>query len=255
MANPTLDRTPQRIIESCSSGAALDELWNLKMDGSDDYIQSNTSFPQWDRGQAWTMFARMQDNSGGSIYSTSDGSKGVELYRGVSGEWTVKFLDGTLSLTVTTAADATYYLDVILQITYDGSSTVGGVSFYINNVSTFSFGAGSLGATIINASNLFLIGKQSTVVANLLNTNCAVQEVSFVDYVKSGVELTSDYNAGTQSIGTGAWLLNVQPVYDTYITTLDSTQTFDTAAGTTYSMDIIGKPATMSLGSDFTKQT
>lgn len=144
--------------------------------------------------------------------------------------------------------------DVIVQVSYDGSRQYSGYKVYYNNI---------LQTRIVGPVNTLDAAMQETV------TNCNVgslkissvstinyfagiiREVSWVDYEKSSAQIAADFSAGTQELGTGAWILNpLKPIYAQsgaeQITSLDSTIQLNTVPA----FIMLGKANPLTLGAD-----
>ena len=121
--------------------------------------------------------------------------------------------------------------DVDIAITYDGSRLASGVNFYVNDVLTTKTISSNNLAGFDNLGAIFYtIGNNNNVAGFVTFLSATIKHLSFVNYVKSVAEMSADFIAKKQSIGTGAWLLApVEPIYksdgtSSQIKTLDVTQ-------------------------------
>lgn len=192
----------------------------LQFDGVNDYVIS-TQDVNWGRAQSWTMFAKYKDINWSSFPRNCFFSNATEdsNIRGIGiGEITrlgAQFLVVLRNIAssnelVCRFSDAnTFDTSGIIQITYNGTSLLNGVRMYVNGVEKTSRAAEqaqTLSGTITASGQKAKIGRYVTASPNLFSSNTDIQEISFVNYVKSGAELTDDYNAGFQSKGIGDWL-------------------------------------------------
>jgi len=232
----------------------------LKFDGVNDKLENNV-FNQFEKTQSFTFFAKLKtiSNVGGVAYTIfdtrlvsgiylkglafavlSNGKLNCGLF-GVSGSGST---DSYVIQTDSTVNPASF---VTLQVTYNGSV----FAVYVNSALVpHTILNNNLTTTITTTAGGFTIG-QVNFPAAVTYDGGVLQEVSIVDFVKSGSQLTSDYNAGGQTIGSGAWLLApVKPIYPDVIASLNSATTFPTVPSQ-YNMTILGKSPTMNLAIDF----
>jgi hypothetical protein len=230
-------------------------LFALKFDGVNDYLESNASFTQWERTQPWTLFIRsdgwVHNSSFQTIYDT----------RGQIGSFDrliiVRFDSNRLDLVFQNSSSPVNRLYVqatinsfnIIQITYSGNSNTSGVNIYVDNVPrSFTIINNNLSSSIINAFNKFRIGRDYFV--NERYFKGVLNEVSFINYVKNTSELTADFNSGTQSQGTGSFLLRVIPTFSNNIQTLNPSVPFKELSQN-LDMSIFGKTNPMDIDTDF----
>jgi hypothetical protein len=150
----------------------------------------------------------------------------------------------------------------IVQITYNGNSLPSGLAVRFNNVAVpvLLILQNNLSNTIIvPASKAFTIGINNTLGFPYRGT---LKHLSFVNYVKSVAEMSADFTAKKQSIGTGSWLLApVEPIYTNNFSTpiqtlsvaginapLPNSNAFVNAQG--YKMNLIGYPDPLVLGTN-----
>ena len=230
----------------------------LRFDGVNDYLQNNVSTPftQWERTQPWTFFAKVKQNvRGGTFFYSGDFSsgsffRGIAIARTASGQWQIylRSLVPTNQSSILVFRNDAAIFDGVVQITYDGSSDANGIKLYLNGIdSLLIISQNALAGTLINGLNRYTIGRLVNIAP--LYFNGLMEELSFVNYAKSPAEIAADYAAGTQSAGSGSFLLNVKPIYPDFITSLNPAVPFlETAQNT--QVDIIGKTNPMLFGTD-----
>jgi hypothetical protein len=190
----------------------------LQFDGVNDFVIS-TQDVNWERTQAWTLFAKLKDviwatNLANAIFSfaSSSGNK----FFGIGGMTTSNHLLVILRNTVTTndlvvrfENRDTIPSNATIQITYSGNSLLTGVRLFVNNVERTTRGPGevqTLSSSITETGQKAMVGSSGTTGIRFMTANSKIQEISFVNYVKSAGERTADYNNGFQSKGSGDWL-------------------------------------------------
>lgn len=234
-----------------------DLLYSLKYDGINDYLQIQ-SFNQFDFNQAFTLFFNYKNLDWslgqGKIFTSSNGSQFFEISRSgavlqfrmrntfFSDEFLVNY----------TYNPANFPNTGILQIAYNGTPN------NRNNINLRFDDNEIIGATIFSSLSGSIISVGDTYVGYRNNNPndffpnlTTFTELSIVDYAKTVGEMTTDFNNGTQSIGTGSDLLRIEPIYDTNITDLNAPHNFLSTDGLAYTIDILGKPAVLDLGLDF----
>ena len=222
---------------------------------------------QWERTQPFTYFVRIKSivpyvaamtlfatnktvADRGIVITMFDTGISLDLYSGI---------DSNRSIVIQPIPSQTE--DAIIQITYDGGSSTSGMKLYYNNVllTTYTLNISSLTGSIINTANSFVIGVNPFRGRHL---NGLLYNTSIVNYVKSVAEMSADFTAKKQSIGTGAWLLApVEPIYDG--TTGKQIKTLDTASinaplpnpnafvnAQGYKMNLLGYPNPLVIGTN-----
>jgi hypothetical protein len=226
----------------------------LKFDGSNDFLinDASTPFTQWERTQPWTFFAKfmMPSATQSALYSSMVAvNAGITIWGrlSITGRPTVEMAATSSVRTFAQPSGFAFVAGTVytLQLTYNGNSSFTGFSWRINDIPYTSQNtvSNNLSGTIINPQNSFQVGKRYL---NDSSMNGWIQEVSFVNYVKSVAEMQADFAAGTQSQGTGNYLLRQIPKLNPI--SLNSLQYFDGG----YLMNINGKSLPLSLATDFT---
>jgi hypothetical protein len=187
----------------------------LQFDGVNDYVIS-TQDVSWERTQAWTFFAKYEDiNFSGQprncFFSNTGGilQTGIAIGQisGVSNAIVVLLRNANGTNELLCRFTGTFPTTGVLQITYDGSSLGTGLTLYINGASkTRAISVSSLTGSIVIPNLKGRIGRFVGPNFSYFTANTKVQEVSFVNYLKSGAELTADYTNGFQDKGSGDWL-------------------------------------------------
>lgn len=194
----------------------------LNFNGTNQYLQSRTTaqggldFVQWERTQPWTFsffsFTRQTQLINSCIFDNR-----LNSGRGILVEYAN---NTTIRIRIFSAANNYLGVDFIVNtesknytIIYDGSSSFNGINMYQDSIlCTKSLISESLTSSI-TGSNSFSIGFRNTTGQNLYNG--IISHISFVNYIKSTLELTEDFNNKKQSVGTGSWLLApIEPIYN-----------------------------------------
>lgn len=212
-ANTSINANSNTVVVSLLGGV---QSYGLQFDGVNDNIKS-TQDVSWERTQAWTFFAKLKDvtwatNLANCLFTFRSAS--VTKYLSIGGITTLNDLVIILRNTAATndlvarfTNRNTIPSNSTIQITYSGNSLLTGLRLFVNNVERTARGAGeiqTLSATIIESGQNAFIGTLAN--SNFMTANSKIQEISFVNYVKSAGERTADYNAGFQSKGSGDWL-------------------------------------------------
>ena len=245
----------------------------FKSDGVNDYFQSQTTtqggldFVQWERTQAWTCFIDYNpvfNSNFQFIYSSVTGSNGIGLSIFLLSNNKIR-VSLVHSVGPENRLDVTFDTPLIagiIQITYNGNSLANGLAVRFNNVAVpvLSIVRNILTQTIIvPASKAFTIGINDTIGFPYTGT---LKHLSFVNYVKSVPEMSADFTAKKQSIGTGVWLLApVEPIYKNNFSTqiktlsvaginapLPNSNAFVNAQG--YKMNLLGYPNPLVIGTN-----
>jgi hypothetical protein len=215
-ANSLINANSNSIIVSLLGGV---QSYGLQFDGVNDFVIS-TQDVNWERTQAWTFFCRYEN-----INWAINNANTLFIFRSASGNKNLILGSPTLLddfIVIMTNTSGTNQLvnrfanrstlpsaAGIIQITYSGNSLLSGVRFYIDNVERTTRGAGqveTLSASIVESGQKAVIGSVTTSGSTYLTPNARLQEISFVNYVKSAGELTTDFNNKFQSIGSGDYL-------------------------------------------------
>lgn len=217
---------------SSSSTESINNICNvnnraLQFDGVNDYCESTQDWTI-ESTQAWTFFVKYKGLSFPSstrsncFFSNADNTTGRGLSIGK-----ITTINDFMVLLRNTAGTADFVCrfsnpaglfptsNGTIQVIYDGSITLAGVRLFTNNVERTIRNTGSeannLGAnSIIGGTQKAKIGQFTSSFSSLITANGKVQEVSLVNYAKSLAELTSDYNNGTQSKGSGGFLFRAK---------------------------------------------
>lgn len=240
-----------------SNKAISPELYALKFDGVNDRLQGLGS-AAINHTQDFTFFAKFRYISTNFELFSSMGrnvtNTGIGFQRWISGGalFRIFFRGGAANnfITFPTVLTSMIAGEInTLQITYD-TSLVGMDRFrvFLNGIEHFRSG-GSFYEFV--GDNTYVVGRfyNNTTITNgyLVGT---VYNLSFIDYVKSPVELTTDLDNGYQEQGTGNFILNIHPIYPTDIATLDSAVPFKERSQD-LDVSIIGKDPVMDLSIDF----
>jgi len=276
-------RTPSRFVTICGTRPTFADFfpptppppieYALTFDGVNDHIRSQTTlqggldFVQWERTQAWTCFidyTPVYTNAFQFIYSSATNSdlNGLSILLLPDNKIRVSLLHNRLANIRLDVVFAITLDKGILQITYNGNSLPSGIAVRLNDVAVpvSSILFNNLSNTIIiPASKAFTIGINDPF---LFPFRGRIQHLSFINYVKSVAEMSADFTAKKQSIGTGAWLLApVEPIYTNNFLTpiktlsvasinapLPNSNAFVNAQG--YKMNLIGYPDPLVLGTN-----
>ena len=275
-------RTPSRFVTICGTRPTFADFfppappaipYALNFDGVNDQIRSQTTaqggldFVQWERTQAWTCFIDYNPDYISDfqfIYSSATDSDfgGLSIFLVDTNRIRVSLVHSRSTPNRLDVIFDTPLVAGILQITYNGNSLASGLAVRFNDVAVpvFSILIDILTNTIIvPASKAFTIGINDPVGFPFRGI---MKHLSFINYVKSVAEMSADFTAKKQSIGTGAWLLApVEPIYDG--TTSKQIKTLDTVSinaplpnsnafvnSQGYKMNLIGYPDPLVLGTN-----
>jgi hypothetical protein len=283
-------RTPSRFVTICGTRPTFADFfppappppppppppaigYALNFDGVNDHIRSQTTaqggldFVQWERTQAWTCFIDYNPVFNSTlqfIYSSATNSdlSGLSILLLDTNRMRVSLVHNRITNNRIDVIFNPPLVAGILQITYNGSSLPIGLSVRFNDVAVpaISFSVFNLTASIIiPASKAFTIGINDPFGFPFRGI---LKHLSFVNYVKSVAEMSADFTAKKQSIGTGAWLLApVEPIYKNNFSTqiktlsvaginapLPNSNAFVNAQG--YKMNLIGYPDPLVLGTN-----
>jgi hypothetical protein len=189
----------------------------LRFDGVNDTV-AVTQTVNWERTQAWTMFIKYKNinwipNLRNCLFMFLSLSTDRGMY--LIGEFSNDLVLGLRSdffgneLRVCWANRSSFPASGTMQITYSGNSDISGFKLYINNVEYTTRDAGSeinsLSGTIVGAGQKLYMASFYGV-NRFITDNAEIQEISFVNFVKTVGQLSTDYTNGFQSKGTGDWL-------------------------------------------------
>jgi hypothetical protein len=195
----------------------------LNFNGTNQYLQSQTTaqggldFVKWDRQQPWTFFVKLKaksvNNHAVFSWNTASGNPIGLSFMFRDGRFEVIFAAPSL-LWVKSSTITSINQDTTIQIVYNGNSLASGITIIIDNtvVSNIVQSDAISGSILSNTSPS--VGYWSTSFPRFFRGT--INHISFVNYVKSPAELTADFNAKKQSVGSGAWLLApIEPIYTT----------------------------------------
>ena len=275
-------RTPSRFVTICGTRPTFADFfppappppppaYALRLDGVNDQIRSQTTaqggldLVQWGFTQPFTFRVVIKD------YVPQTGTRGVYDARTVLNGILLSIADNKVQLFMRSNANILFVIsdtvltasDVDIAITYDGSRLASGVNFYVNDVLTTKTISSNNLAGFDNLGAIFYtIGNNNNVAGSVTFLSATIRHLSFVNYVKSVAEMSADFTAEKQSIGTGAWLLApVEPIYDG--TTFNQIKTLDTAGinaafpnpnafvnAQGYKMNLLGYPNPLVIGTN-----
>ena len=279
-------RTPSRFVTICGTRPTFVDFfpptpppppppieYALTFDGVNDHIRSQTTaqggldFVEWERTQAWTCFIDYNPDYISDfqfIYSSATDSdlEGLSILLLPDNKIRVSLLHNRLANIRLDVVFAIPLVAGILQITYNGNSLASGIAVRFNDVAVpvhFILRDNLTASIIIPASKAFTIGINDPFGFPFRGI---IKHLSFVNYVKSVAEMSADFTAQKQSIGTGAWLLApVEPIYDG--TTSNQIKTLDTAGinaafpnpnafvnAQGYKMNLLGYPNPLVIGTN-----
>ena len=275
-------RTPSRFVTICGTRPTFADFfpppppaieYALTFDGVNDHIRSQTTaqggldFVQWERTQAWTCFIDYNPvfiNDFEFIYSSATNSdlNGLSILLLPNNKTRVSLIHNRITEIRLDVVFDTPLVAGILQITYNGNSLPSGLAVRFNNVAVPAISNlfNNLSNTIIiPASKAFTIGINDPFGFPFRGI---IKHLSFVNYVKSVAEMSADFTAKKQSIGTGAWLLApVEPIYTNNLSTpiqtlsvaginapLPNSNAFVNAQG--YKMNLLGYPDPLVIGTN-----
>jgi hypothetical protein len=186
----------------------------LQFDGVNDYVIS-TQDVSWERNQPFTFYAKYKNinwaaNLKNSLFQFSVGLSAAAnaIYFGGAASSDMLIRSSATNQLVATFANRSMLPSTgVIQITYSGNSLLSGFRFFVNDLENGVRGINqseTLTTNIVTSSQKALIGQTNNSV--FFTPNSKLQEISFVNYVKSAGERTTDYNNDYQSKGSGDYL-------------------------------------------------
>ncbi|HAS39358.1 MAG TPA: hypothetical protein DCS93_02720 [Microscillaceae bacterium] len=192
--------------------------YNLSFNGNDAYLGSQPGFTQWGKSQAFTMQFFVEDlaytTGSGVVHnplfcSLPNGSGGGMIF-GFRNDAFIISIQGTSSTYNSRLFSRGIPFSEIthIAVTYDGSGLSDGFMLYLNGVAQSVIQTNNrLGALEVPQTTSFTLCRGYSWTGGTNYTQTKVKNVSIVNYPKTESEILTDFNTGTQSVGTGAYLL------------------------------------------------
>ena len=200
--------------------------YHLNFNGNNAYLESQPGFVQWDQSQAFTMqfFVKDLAHTAGSgiihnplFSSLPNGSGGGLTFGFRNADFIVSLQANSSKFNSRLFSRGLPFSEIThVTVSYDGSGLADGFTLYLNGIEQVIIQTNNkLGTLEIPQTTSFTLFRGYSWVGGINYAQGKIKNFSIVDYQKTDAEILSDFNAGTQSVGTGAYLLaydfNIDP--------------------------------------------